>query len=35
MRAGLGALEAVVAQVGPSVFARNDVGVGDANLGSG
>ena len=35
MRAGLGMSAAVLAQFGPSVLARNDVGVGDANLGRG
>ena len=34
MRARFGVSEAVVAQFGPSVLARNDVGVGDANLGA-
>ena len=33
MRAGFGVSEASAAQFGPSVLARNDVGVGDAILG--
>ena len=35
MRAGFGVSAASAAQFGPSVLARNDVGVGDANLGGG
>ena len=35
MGAGSGVLEAVAAQFGPSVLARNDVGVGDTDLGAG
>ena len=35
MPAGFGVPAAVVAQFGPSVLARNDVGVGDTNLGHG
>ena len=35
MRAGLGVSAAIVAQFGPSVLARNDVGVHDTNLGAG
>ena len=33
IRAEFGVSAAVAAQFGPSVFARNDVGVGDTNLG--
>ena len=35
MRTGFGVPAASVAQFGPSVLARNDVGVDDTNLGAG